>query len=545
MPGLLLLGLMNASSLLSATVSIRIVDVVTGKITPAMVCITDAEGNVRLPPDGRQLQSPSTTEEFYRGVEFDPDPNWIGPVRKMQGIGNNDDRSYVYELRPSIPYWQEPVQYQTSGNFSIDLPPGEWRLAVDRGLEHVPVFRTFTVTTDSPASLEIPVQRWIDLPSRGWWSGDVHVHHPIQNEAHRQFLLSYARACDLHVVNVLEMGHHAGTDFRQMGFGRDYRSHEDTYWLVAGQEEPRSTFGHIIGLNLQHLARDLPTYDFYDLAFRRIHEQRGALVGFAHFSWNGCDLPRGFPWYVTTGALDFVELLQFSQLNAMDYYDYLNLGFRLTAAAGSDTPWGSTLGEVRTYVHVGPDLNIDSWFENLRKGHTFVSNGPVLEFTVDNQLPGSELNRNKGDTVRIRARVLGHPATGRPKSLSIVGNQGVLWEQTSPGSSETQLALDETLEVDRSQWLVVSAVADNDGLAHTTPIYVKVDGRPTWCPDRGPTIVQAQLDAIERIDREFTPATDDRARGIQERLDRARVVYRRMLDEMASVAPASAETVSP
>jgi hypothetical protein len=58
------------------------------------------------------------------------------------------------------------------------------------------------------------------------------------------------------------------------------------YWLVPGQEEPRSTFGHIIGLNMQDLARtrDLSTYDYYDLAFRRIHEQPGTLVGFAHLA---------------------------------------------------------------------------------------------------------------------------------------------------------------------------------------------------------------------------------------------------------------------
>ena len=77
------------------------------------------------------------------------------------------------------------------------------------------------------------------------------------------------------------------------------------------------------------------------------------MVGFAHLAWNGCNLPRGFPWYVTTGEIDFVEVLQFSVINSMDYYDYLNLGFHLTAAAGSDMPWGSTIGEVRTYVYTG------------------------------------------------------------------------------------------------------------------------------------------------------------------------------------------------
>ncbi|MCB1094084.1 MAG: CehA/McbA family metallohydrolase [Verrucomicrobiae bacterium] len=534
--------LLTVSLLHGATVHVRLLDAETSFITPAMVCITGAEGEVRLPPDGRIMTSPSSTRAFYSGVEFDPDPNWIGPVRKMQGIGDNNDRSYVYDQLPSIPYWKEPVMYQTSGNFSIQLPEGKWRVAVDRGLEHIPVIKPFEVTSGDDSTLEIELERWINLPENGWWSGDVHVHHPTLKDSHRQFLLSYARACDLHVVNALEMGHHQGTDFKQAGFGEKFRVHDGDYWMASGQEEPRSTFGHIIGLNTRALARDLPTYDFYDLAFKRIHEQRGALVGFAHFSWNGCDLPRGFPWYVTTGGLDFIELLQFSKINAIDYYDYLNLGFKLTAAAGSDAPWGSTVGEVRTFVHCGPTLNLDSWFQNLKAGHTFVSNGPALEFTIDDQLPGTELARNAGDKVRIKARVLSHPAIGVPTSLTLVGNEGVLLEVLNPDKANS-LIINLERTINQSQWLVVSSVCDNNALAHSSPVYVKVDDRPTWCPDRGPVVIRKQLESIENIAREFTPASDARAKGIHERLNRARDYYAKLLAEMKaySASPSGEE----
>ncbi len=503
-----------------------------------MVCITGTDGEVRLPPDGRVMTSPSSTRAFYSGVEFDPDPNWIGPVRKMQGMGDNNDRSYVYGRLPSIPYWKEPVMYQTSGEFSIQLPVGEWRIAVDRGLEFIPVVKTFNVDDEGELKLPIELKRWINLPANGWWSGDVHVHHPTLKKGHREFLLSYARACDLHIVNALEMGHHKGTDFKQAGFGEKFRVHDGDYWLVSGQEEPRSTFGHIIGLNTTSLARDLGTYDFYDLAFKRIHEQRGALVGFAHFSWNGCDLPRGFPWYVTTGGLDFIELLQFSKINAIDYYDYLNLGFKLTAAAGSDAPWGSTVGEVRTFVHSGPTLNLDTWFQNLKAGHTFVSNGPALEFTVDDQLPGTELARKAGDKVSVKARVLSHPAIGIPTSLTLVGNEGVLFEVLNPEKAKS-LVIDLERAIDQSQWLVVSTVCDNNALAHTSPVYVKVDDRPTWCPDRGPDVIRKQLESIEKIAREFTPASDSRAKGIHERLNRARDYYAKLLAKMAAYSASS------
>ena len=87
-------------------VRFRFVDAVPGETTPAMACVVDANSDaVRLPPDGRILKRPSTVEQLVSGVKFDPAPNWIGPVRQMQRRVDNNDRSHVYEDRPSIPYW--------------------------------------------------------------------------------------------------------------------------------------------------------------------------------------------------------------------------------------------------------------------------------------------------------------------------------------------------------------------------------------------------------------------------------------------------------
>jgi hypothetical protein len=299
-----------------------------------MACITDASsGEVRLPPGGQVCANASVVQEFYDGVKFNRDQEWIGTVRKTLGKGNNDDRSFVYGEQPSLPYWAEPVTYQTSGDFHIHLPAGRWRITASHGLEHIPVAEAFQTTGSGELEKTLTLRRWIDLPALGWWSGDVHVHHPCLEPAHREYLLAYAVAEDVHVVNLLEMGHHTGVEFRQAGYGERFRVQQGDFALVSGQEDPRSTFGHIIGLNLQARVRDIATYDFYDVTFSGIRRQKGALVGFAHFAWNGCDLPRGFPWCVTSGQIDFVELLQFGKINRLDYADYLNLGFRLAAAA--------------------------------------------------------------------------------------------------------------------------------------------------------------------------------------------------------------------
>jgi hypothetical protein len=523
-----------------AGVTFRLVDGATGAPTPAMVCIRDCDdGAVRLPPDGDVCRRVSQTRDFYTGVRFrSADRAWIGPVRKTMGRGDNNDRSYAYEDRPSLPYWREPVMYQTRSDFSITLPPGRYRLAVSHGMEYVPVSYEFTVTAGRFEDRTVALRRWVNLPALGWWSGDVHVHHPTVEEAHRAFLLRYAAAEDLNVVNVLEMGHHKGTEFKQQGFGKEYRVRRGNYCLVAGQEEPRSTFGHIIGLNMASLARDVATYDFYDLAFDRIHAQPGALAGFAHFAWNGCALPRGFPWYVTTGDLDFVELLQFNTWNATDYDRYLNLGFRLTAAAGSDVPWGSTIGEVRTYVYAGPKLDLDAWFAGLKKGHTFVSNGPALLFTVDGKLPGSEIRAEPGDRLRIRARAWGHEKVGTPDRLVIAGTYGAVKEESTPAAGRkdgvTERACDFEHTVRQSTWLSARVTCANGAMAHTSPVYVIVVGRPPWNPVEGPAIIRDRLEGIAKIEREFAAGTDARSKGIRERLKRARAFYAALAAKMAA-----------
>ena len=505
----------------TTTVKVRLIDSDSGNAVPAMVCITGAaDGAVRLPPDGRISRKPNTTAEFTRGIDYRADRDWIGPVRKTTGKGNNRDRSYVYGLDPSLPFWNEPATYQTSGEFSIELPQGRWRIAVSRGMEYVPVMEEFATSGGGDLEKTIGLKRWIDLAGEGWYSGDIHVHHPTLEKSHRDYLLEYARAEDVRVVNVLEYTHHSGRYTPQAGFGEKGRFRKGDYWLSCGQEGPRSTFGHIIGLNIDKIHFDLENYDFYDLAFRSMHESKRAVVGFAHFSWNGCSLPRGFPWYVTTREIDFVEVLQFARLNKLDYHDYLNLGFRLSAAAGSDVPWGSTLGEVRTYVYTGPTLDLDRWFAGLKVGRTFVTNGPALELTADGNLPGSTLEKAQGSALRVRAKLRSHPRIGKPRILRIVSNDGVL-KEIAPSGEKHELDLDLELPLDGSRWLAASAECENGAVAHTSPIYVVVDGRPTWCPVRGPKLIEKQIEAIEKIRKEFSGKNTARSRGVLERLKKA------------------------
>jgi hypothetical protein len=513
-------------------VKITISEEDTHQITPAMVCITSIEdGNVRLPPFAEISYAPSETKSFYSGIEFKKNKEWIGPVRKMNGAGNNENRSYVYGLYPSLPYWSDPVMYQTSGDFSITLSPGKWKISIEHGNEYVPISETFEVSADAKElTKNYILKRWINLPKLGWYSGDVHVHHPTTKPQFKDFLLEYAKAEDIHLVNVLEMGHHLGTDFKQEGFGEKFRTCKGNICLVSGQENPRSQYGHIIGLNVKQLVYDTTDYDYYDLVFKKLHLQKGAIVGFAHFSWNGCDLPRGFPWYITTQQIDFVELLQFARLNSLDYYDYLNLGFRITAAAGSDVPWGSTLGEVRTYVYTGKEFSADNWFSGLKAGHSFVSNGPALLLNVDGKLPGAEIMKTKGSKVAIAVKANCHSKIGVINRVDIYNNDGLVMEKMNVDKSDVvSISLEHPLE--KSQWIAAVVYCDNGAVAHTTPVYVIVDGKPTWDVKKAPEIIRTQLAGIGNIEQEEREKANP-DRGILERLQAARDFYHNLLAQI-------------
>ena len=512
-------------------VNIRVLETGTNEITPVMVCITNVEDNkVLLPSTSAKMDSVSLTKTFYEGIKFKRKKNWIGPIRKMNGKGNNDDRSFVYEDKPSIPHWAEPVAYQTTGEFSIHLKPGLWRISMEHGNEFIPIKEEFEVTNnEKEIAKTFNLERWIDLPKMGWYSGDVHVHHPTNKPGFRKFLLEYAKAEDLHLVNTLEMGHHLGTEFKQKGFGEKFQTHDGDFWLVSGQEDPRSTYGHIIGLNISDMARDLTTYNYYDLVFKQLHEQPGAIVGFAHFSWNGCDLPRGFPWYITTGEIDFVELLQFSTINTLDYYDYLNLGFRIAAAAGSDVPWGSTIGEVRTFVYTGQRFSANSWFQGLKNGHTFVSNGPALFLEADQNLPGTEIIQPKSSYANIKVLAISHPSIGKINRVAIYNNDGLLFEDLNTQKSDSIL-IELGHKIDKSQWLSAVVYCDNGAVAHTTPVYFVVDGKPTWNLEKAPGIIEKQLGLIQIIEEE-TKTKEEIDNGILDRLEKAKAFYNYILEE--------------
>jgi len=526
----------------TGTLKVEIRDKASGQITPAMVCITSlADGKWRTPPDGTTVPPYTTTREFYTP------PDWkagaIGPVRLTNGeYKNNDTRSSIYEGRSAYPFWNEPAAYFVSQPFSITLPAGKWRLAVARGIETLPVFEEFQIAPNQSLERRIELKRWVDMPRLGWYSGDDHVHYPRLKPEHNQLLMTWALAEDVHVANILRMGDIERVYFEQAGYGKQFRYQQGDYVLVTGQEDPRTGIddqGHTIALNITAPVRDTTRYHLYDFMFDGVHQQ-GGLTGYAHVAWadewNRREHPDIWPTWdpninVPRGKIDFFEILQFLHLGLEDYYDFLNLGFRLAASAGSDVPWGATIGETRVYAYTGRSFSPDAWFDAVKQGRTFVTNGPMLTLTVDDRMPGEELDVNRNATLHIRVRAWAPPEIGVPKTLEIIANGAVAATQAANESKSGELKLDTALRAASSEWIAARVTANNGAVAHTSPVYVSVGGAPVRDDAHLPQLVAKRLSALDfiagRLREGYAKAE---AQALTERIDEARARYQALLN---------------
>ncbi|MGH7677286.1 MAG: CehA/McbA family metallohydrolase, partial [Gemmatimonadaceae bacterium] len=190
-----------------------------------------------------------------------------------------------------------------------------------------------------------------------------------------------------------------------------------------------------------------------------------------------------------TRRVDFLEVMGYSDhlITSDIWYRLLNCGFRVAAAAGTDAfPNFASLrgppGLVRTYAKAGATLDQRRWLDAIKAGRTFVTNGPLLTFTVNDREAGSEIRLPFG-THRVRARVT--LRSNLPvDNLEIIGNGRVL-AKLRGSVRDTTL----TFPVSANGWFLARAystaprlpILDLYPFASTSPVYLTVGNTATAC----------------------------------------------------------------
>ena len=384
-----------------------------------------------------------------------------------------------------------------NGRYGVSVPPGTYDVIATRGPEYRHLRRRVEVAESDVAHLELRFERWRDLPAEGWWSGDAHI-HITRGDVGDEAALSIARAEDLHVANLLAMGNIGAEYFAQPGYGPDGRASRNDYNLVSGQEDPRTgRRGHTVHLNIAERARDVDRYFLYHELFERLRAG-GSVSGYAHVGSDWFGESVGLALDVPFGIVDVVEVLQAYRLRIYPWYDFLNLGFRLTPIAGSDYPYVDPAGAVRFFAGIDGPISADAWFDAIRAGRTFVSNGPMLSFHVGAATMGEAVEIEPGESLLLHAEAEVNPDFDELERLELVVHGEVVAATDGPGRVEVE----HRLVQEAGCWVAARAVGSNRTVAHSAPVYVTVGGaKQTWHAPSVPAIVdrmEAQLrDLVE------------------------------------------------
>jgi hypothetical protein len=506
----------------TGTLSVTIREKPSGETIPAMVCITStADGTWRVPPDGTIISpTPVTGNQQIAGWAAGPDewkPDQPGPVRLVKNspipgvtMEMRQGGSYAaYAGLPALPYWNEPVAYFVPGPFTIKLPPGKWRLAVAHGTEHLPVFQEIAIAAGQTVQRTVEMVRWVDMPKQGWYSGDPEFHDWRDKPWRNDFILTWARAQDIHMTSILSYSAtRTNNGHPQMGYGKNFRYQKGNYALASGHEGPRpgpTEQGHLMQLNTTSIVRDMQRDHLMGKVCDEVHQQ-GGLCGYAHLGWSegmaqgrnpGMHASWDSAMNVIRGKIDFLEILQFRQLGTETFYDFLNMGIRLTALAASDVTGGDTLGESVTYAHTGPAFSPDAWYAAVKDGHTFVTNGPMLTLTVGGGMPGDKIDVHKNAKVRIKVQASAPAAMGAPKLLEVVAEGKVIKTVESSNGRSTELKADFEIPVAGSQWIAARVKTENSGIAHTSPVYLIVNGESFADRTNLPKLVAKEMEILD------------------------------------------------
>ncbi|MDF1515974.1 MAG: CehA/McbA family metallohydrolase, partial [Anaerolineae bacterium] len=212
-------------------------------------------------------------------------------------------------------------------------------------------------------------------------------------------------------------------------------------------------------------------------------KKQGGLVVLPHFPNPRAEHAAS----IISGDIDALEMTSWGDLysginpySLSDWYRYLNCGYLVAAVGGTDKMTAQTaVGTVRTYAHLDPQQSFTygKWMEAVRRAETFVTYGPLLEFSVDGKPMGSRISMSSsGGSLDVVWQVA---STTVPMTRVELIVNGEIRESRSVAPDHDQGYWH--LKIEKSSWvalLVRGCYADKPEIiaAHSSPVMIEVAG---------------------------------------------------------------------
>src|SRR6516162_2323771 len=322
----------------------------------------------------------------------------------------------------NLPFWND--HFVCRGEVALDLSPGKYTVEIEHGPEYSLATDSFTLAAGQTKKLGVELLRLVDMPAKGWWPGDTHVHRPVEDV---ELLM---RAEELRIAPVITWWN------KQNRWAKAAPPEEPLvrfdgnrfYHTMAGEDEREGgalLFFHLKRpLDITEATREFPS----PLKFaEQARKHKGAWIEAEKpFWWD-------VPVWVAAGQVDSIGIAnnhmcrdKMSETEAWGkprvverlqaplgngywsqeiYYNLLNCGLRIPPSAGSASGvLPNPVGYNRVYVHVGKELTWNKWWEGLRAGRSFVTNGPLLRVKANGELPGHVFTAAAGKEVTVELK---------------------------------------------------------------------------------------------------------------------------------------------
>ena len=389
---------------------------------------------------------------------------------------------------------------------TVNVPHGSVTVSVFSGLETETASLRIDAT-GGKATATIRLKTFWDRKKYRLVSGNTHLHvMKMSRQDCDRYLTEIPKADDL---DVLFLSHLERADADRTYISNEYNKGDldgltaETGVVFGSGEEHRHNFsgfgagyGHVMLLNIKELIQPVSIgpgimktgHDGIPLT-RGIQQAKhdGATTIWCH---NVFGVESEANWLL--GRLDAMNIYDGGQRAGFDerFYQLLNVGLKVPFSTGTD--W-FMYDLSRVYVPVKNRVTAESWLESLAAGHSFITNGPLFSFRVDNSQIGETIKLRKSGQVTVHGEIRGRTDF---KQLELVHNGEVIASaKTTRDGNHFVAELHKAVTMDGPGWLAIripppdlkgDTTPKNEFgrklYGHTSPIYVEVAGESLFDP---------------------------------------------------------------
>lgn len=451
------------------------------------VRVTDEEG--RVVPAVIRAVRPGGTPHQLGGNDVDGEP----VIRQLAEVGR----------------WHRGSGWVTPrGEVVLGVPAAPLVLEAFAGLETELTRLQVRAPLGDTLDVELPLVRFADPRTRGWYGANTHLHLRDLSRADAiRYLDAVARSNRLDLVFLSHL-HRAGHDYVSNDLSADdlaaLTGHGVRFSLGSEHRHnlgpQREGYGHVLVLGLDRafhplsLGPALTGSGTDGTPLRTVILDAGNAGATTIWAHNEYGLEHLVSWVL--GGLDALNL--FDGLNRGGYlapfYRLLDAGFRVPISTGTDWFVGDCS---RVYAQLDEDARsrIDpergpdpaDWLRALAAGRSYITNGPLLEFTLDDAGPGATHALDAPAPVTIRGR-----ADSREPffAIELVRDGELVASAVSSVEGGHHVAvIDTVVTVERSGWFALRVrggtrtVFSTPLFGHTSAIHVEVGGAPVFVPE--------------------------------------------------------------